>query len=48
MYEAGYGVINEHQLAIGESTCAARFYGIPTNTPGFEGHARVEVNELSR
>lgn len=44
LYEAGYGVINEHQVAMGESTCASRFWAAPT-TAG--GSAMVEVRELS-
>lgn len=48
MYEAGYGIINEHQVAIGESTCAARFYAAPAGAPGVNGTAHIEVNEMSR
>ena len=40
--------MNEFQLSIGESTCASRFYGIPKNTPGYDGKAGIEVNEMSR
>ncbi|DBA03358.1 TPA: hypothetical protein N0F65_004635 [Lagenidium giganteum] len=40
-----YGIINEHQLAIGESTCGARFYTKPV-TKG--GEALFDVAELSR
>lgn len=45
LYEGGYGIINEHQVAIGESTCASRFWGTPV-TAG--GKAKIEVNEMSR
>jgi dipeptidase len=45
LYEAGYGIMNEKQLAMGESTCASWFYAAPT-TAG--GKARVEVRELSK
>ena len=37
--------MNEHQLAIGESTCASWLDGAPT-TAG--GKARIEVRELSK
>lgn len=45
LLEAGYGIMNEHQVAIGESTCAARFWAAPT-TAG--GKAQIEVREMSR
>lgn len=40
-----YGIINEHQVAIGESTCGARFFSKPL-TQG--GEALFDVAELSR
>ena len=43
--EAGYGIMNEHQVAMGESTCAARYYAFP---PSHGGKARIEVREMSR
>lgn len=46
LYEGGYAIMNEHQLAIGESTCAARFYGFPTIVPG--GKAKIEVSEMTK
>lgn len=45
LYEAGYAIMNEHQVAIGESTCAARFYGVPVT---FGGKAHIEINEMTR
>ena len=30
--EGGYGIMNEHQVAMGESTCAARLYAAPVGT----------------
>lgn len=45
LFEAGYGIMNEHQVAIGESTCAARFWGTPV-TAG--GKAQIEVSEMSK
>ncbi|KAH7492521.1 hypothetical protein KRP22_001926 [Phytophthora ramorum] len=43
--EGAYGILNEHQVAIGESTCPARFISKPL-TQG--GEALFDVGELSR
>ena len=40
-----YGIMNEHQVAIGESTCAARFWSAPATAGGL---ARIEVREMSK
>lgn len=45
LVEAGYGIMNEHQVAIGESTCAAKFWAAPTSAGG---KAMLEVRELSQ
>jgi dipeptidase len=45
LYEAGYGIMNEHQVAIGESTCAARFWAAPTSAGG---KAQIEVRQMSQ
>jgi dipeptidase len=45
LFEAGYGIMNEHQVAIGESTCAAKLWAAPT-TAG--GKAMIEARELTR
>lgn len=44
LYEAGYGIMNEHQVAIGESTCASKLWAAPVTAGGF---ARIEVREMS-
>lgn len=43
--DGAYGIINEHQVAIGESTCPARLVSRPA-TKG--GEALLDVSELSR
>jgi len=45
LIEAGYGIMNEYQVAIGESTCAAKFWAAPTSAGG---KAQIEARELSR
>ncbi|RYY71572.1 hypothetical protein EON63_21605 [archaeon] len=40
LYEAGYGIMNEHQVAIGESTCASKLWAAPVIAGG---KARIEV-----
>ncbi len=37
--------MNEHQVAIGETTCAAKFYGTPVTAGGL---ARIEISEMSK
>lgn len=39
LFDAGYGIMNEHQVAIGESTCAAKLWAKPTIAGG---SARIE------
>jgi hypothetical protein len=46
LYEGGYGIMNEHQVAIGESTCASKLWGTPVTAEG--GKARIEVAEMSK
>jgi dipeptidase len=45
LIEGGYGMINEHQLIIGESTCASKLWAAPTSAGG---KAAFEIRELSR
>lgn len=45
-FEANYGMQNEHQVGIGESTCSAVFGSVPLGQPN--GTALLSVNELSR
>ena len=45
MLEAGYAIMNEYQVAIGESTCASRFWAKPTSAGG---KAMIEVREMTR
>jgi dipeptidase len=44
-FDTNYGVMNEHQLHIGESTCSGVF---GTSAVGSGGKALLSVNELSR
>ena len=46
LIEGLYGIMNEHQVAMGESTCAAKIFNGPR---GFLGStALLEVSELSQ
>eukprot|EP01035_Chromulina_nebulosa_P019906 gene19906-25861_t len=45
LIEGGYGIMNEFQVAIGESTCASKFWASPTIAGG---KARIEVSEMSK
>lgn len=44
--EALYGIMNEHQVAMGESTCASKLYAAPAGQAG--GKALLEASELSQ
>jgi dipeptidase len=45
LYEAGYAVMNEHQVSIGESTCASVFWTPPTIAGG---SAMIEARQLTQ
>jgi dipeptidase len=45
LIEGMYGIMNEHQVAIGESTCAARLWTKPVSAGGL---ALLEASELSQ
>jgi hypothetical protein len=45
LIEGMYGIMNEHGVAMGESTCAARLTAKPVSAGGF---ALLEVSELSQ
>jgi dipeptidase len=44
LIEGTYGILNEHQVAIGESTCSGRFWTKPVSQGG---EALLEISELS-
>lgn len=47
LIEGMYGIMNEHQVAIGESTCAAKLWAAPKGDIG-KGRALLEASELSQ
>lgn len=46
IFEGLYGIMNEHSVAIGESTCAAKLFAAPIGSNG--GKALLDVAELSQ
>lgn len=46
LLEGMYGIMNEHQVAIGESTCASKLWAAPRGSSG--GKALLEASELSQ
>jgi dipeptidase len=49
LFEGMYAIMNEHQVGIGESTCAAKLWAAPAGFKGLKnGTALLEVNELSQ
>jgi dipeptidase len=49
LFEGMYSILNEHQVGIGESTCAARLWAAPAGYRGLKnGSALLEINELSQ
>ncbi|KAJ1429908.1 peptidase family C69-domain-containing protein [Ochromonadaceae sp. CCMP2298] len=45
LYEGSYAIMNEHQLGIGESTCAAKFWAAPVSAGG---KARIEIADMTK
>jgi dipeptidase len=46
LVEGQYGIMNEHQVAIGESTCPTKMWAAPRGSGG--GKALLEASELSQ
>eukprot|EP00744_Colponema_vietnamica_P003661 GILI01005581.1.p1 GENE.GILI01005581.1~~GILI01005581.1.p1 ORF type:complete len:678 (+),score=217.29 GILI01005581.1:48-2036(+) len=44
-FDGSYGIMNEHQVAIGESTCAAKIWAKPVSAGG---HALFDMIELTK
>ena len=49
LFEGMYSIMNEHQVGMGESTCAAKLWAAPIGFKGLKnGSALLEINELSQ
>ncbi|CAM9296526.1 unnamed protein product, partial [Ectocarpus fasciculatus] len=49
LFEGMYSIMNEHQVGMGESTCAAKLWAAPAGYKGIKnGTALLEINELSQ
>ena len=46
LIESAYGIMNENQVSIGESTCTAKIFAAPLGIDG--GKALLEVSELTQ
>lgn len=49
MFHSMYGILNEKQVGMGESTCASKLYAAPVGpSGGGNGKALLDISELSQ